>query len=41
MNIDKTPIIYIDLRIKNKVFYCTTENEYQCISNLKSIYSIE
>lgn len=38
VNIDKNPIIYIDLRIKNKVFYCTTENEYQCYQNLKSVY---
>ena len=41
ININKTAIIYIDLRIKNKVFYCTSENEYQCISNIKSIYSKE
>ena len=41
MDIDKSVIIYIDLRIKNKVFYCTNENEYQCISNIKSIYSKE
>lgn len=40
-NIERNSIIYIDLRIANKVFYCTTENEYQCINNLKSIYSVE
>ncbi len=39
LNISKNPIVYIDLRIKNKVFYCTTENEYQCIINIKKIYS--
>lgn len=39
LNINKNPIVYIDLRILNKVFYCTKENEYQCIKNLKSIYS--
>lgn len=38
ININKYWLIYIDLRIKNKVFYCTTENEYQCYKNLKSIY---
>ena len=41
MNVNKSAIIYIDLRIKNKVFYCTNENEYQCLTNIKSIYSIE
>lgn len=41
LNIEKTPIVYIDLRIKNKVFYCTNENEYQCIINIKKIYSYE
>jgi Fe-S cluster assembly scaffold protein SufB len=40
-NINKSNIIYIDLRIKNKVFYCTTETEYQCYENLKNVYSIE
>jgi len=39
VNINKNSIVYIDLRIKNKVFYCTTEKEYQCYQNLKSIYS--
>jgi len=41
ININKSDIIYIDLRIKNKIFYCTTENEYQCYKNLKSVYSKE
>jgi len=38
ININKKSIIYIDLRIKNKVFYCTNEDEHICIRNLKSIY---
>ncbi len=37
-NINKSTIVYIDLRIKNKVFYCTTEKEYQCIQNIKNVY---
>ena len=36
--IDVPGIIYIDLRIENKVFFCTTETEYQCVINLKDIY---
>jgi len=38
-DIGKISIIYIDLRINNKIFYCTKENEYQCKINIKSIYS--
>lgn len=34
-------IIYIDLRIKNKIFLCTTEEEYSCRTNLKKVYSYE
>ena len=34
-------IVYIDLRIKNKIFYCTIENEFNCNENIKSIYSKE
>lgn len=41
INIEKSKIIYLDLRIKNKVFYCTTENEYQCYKNLKSVYWVK
>jgi len=41
LDITKNSLVYIDLRIKNKVFYCSTENEYQCIVNLKKIYSYE
>lgn len=29
---------YIDLRAKNKVFYCTRERDNQCNSNLKNLY---
>jgi hypothetical protein len=39
LDINNETIIYIDLRIKNKVFYCLNENEVQCNLNLKSIYS--
>lgn len=38
INFEKSPLIYIDLRIKNKIFYCDYENEYDCKQNLKSIY---
>ncbi len=38
LDIDKNEIIYIDLRINNKIFFCTLEEKYQCIKNLKSIY---
>lgn len=31
-------IVYVDLRILNKIFYCKTENEFQCNLNIKSIY---
>lgn len=34
----KSGIIYIDLRIKNKVFFCTTETEFDCRSNLSYYY---
>lgn len=32
-------IIYIDLRIKNKIFYCPEEEAYVCNLNIKSIYA--
>lgn len=38
IKIDAAELLYIDLRISNKVFYCTTETEYQCVTNLKNIY---
>lgn len=38
-SITDNKIIYIDLRIKNKIFYCPTESEYQCNENIKSIYN--
>lgn len=39
VDLTQSPIIYIDLRINNKIFYCTEEEKYQCETNLKSIYS--
>jgi hypothetical protein len=38
LDIGKNPLIYIDLRINNKIFYCTPENKVHCINNLKNIY---
>lgn len=37
-NLSKPGMIYIDLRVKNKIFYCNSENEYQCRKNLENIY---
>jgi hypothetical protein len=34
----KSWIIYIDLRVKEKIFYCNIETEYSCYQNLKRIY---
>ena len=31
-------ILYIDLRIKNKVFFCTTETEFDCRKTLNYYY---
>lgn len=31
-------IVYIDLRISNKVFFCKTETEFECRRTLKNIY---
>ena len=31
--------IYIDLRILNKVFFCSYDSEYQCRQNLKKLYT--
>lgn len=36
--ISKSDIYYIDLRIKDKIFYCPSENSAQCNKNIKSIY---
>ncbi len=38
LDINKIPLIYIDLRINNKIFYCTEAEKIQCNINLKSIY---
>lgn len=35
----KNAIIYIDLRINQKVIYCDSSNEFQCRLNLNSIYN--
>lgn len=37
-DITKTDLIYIDMRIKNKIFFCLKEDEYQCNKNLENIY---
>ena len=37
-NIQKNDIIYIDLRIKNKLYYCDVSEEFQCKENIKSVY---
>ncbi len=37
-DLEKKWIIYTDLRIKNKIFLCKIDNEYQCVYNLKKIY---
>jgi len=37
-NISKAWIYYIDIRVKDKIFYCPNEEEYTCIQNLKRIY---
>lgn len=39
LNKTKSWIIYIDLRINEKIYYCTTDNEFQCRINLKNIYN--
>jgi hypothetical protein len=41
-------MVYIDFRVreqignnkKEKIFYCTKEEEYQCKQNIKKIYSL-
>ncbi len=38
LDINNGTIVYIDLRIKGKIFYCLTEEEFQCKQNLKDIY---
>ena len=39
LKLNDIKLIYIDLRIKNKVFYCIDEDEYICTQNLKKIYN--
>lgn len=33
-----TWIVYIDLRINEKIIYCAKDNEFQCKQNIKTIY---
>lgn len=33
--------VYVDLRIKDRIDYCTVDTEYQCMINLKSWYLYE
>lgn len=37
-DLKQNTMVYIDLRVKWKIFFCTTENEYQCKLNLSKIY---
>ncbi len=37
-NITQTPYVYIDIRIREKIFLCGLEAEYQCRKNIKYIY---
>ncbi len=39
LSIIENKFVYIDLRIKNKIFYCPIESSYQCNQNIKSIYN--
>ncbi len=34
----KHPFVYIDLRINERIMYCTTETEFQCKQNLTFLY---
>lgn len=36
---NKNAIIYIDLRVNQKIFYCDSSNEFQCRLNLNLIYN--
>ncbi len=40
-NINKNDIVYIDLRVQYKLYYCDIEKKYECFNNLKRIYSIK
>jgi hypothetical protein len=37
--INNWTFVYIDLRISNKIFFCSVEIKNQCETNLKGIYS--
>lgn len=36
--LNKNDILYTDLRIQNKIFFCTTKTEYICKKNLNYLY---
>ena len=38
-NLKNKKIFYIDIRIKNKIFYCPIEQELICNNNIKKIYT--
>ncbi len=39
--LNENNLIYIDLRIKYKIFYCSKKEKYNCYKNLKNIYNIK
>ncbi len=41
LDISKNSVVYIDLRIKNKIYFCPMSEEFQCKINLKKIYWIK
>lgn len=36
--ITDSSIVYLDMRVTNKIFYCDSETQNQCLANLKKIY---
>ena len=41
IEITNPTIIYLDLRIANRLYFCSSENEFTCNENLNFIYGIE
>ncbi len=41
IEISNPAIIYLDLRIAERLYFCSTENEFTCNENLNFIYGIE
>ena len=37
-SLQDSDIIYIDMRVDQKIYYCDSSEEYQCKQNLKKIY---